>query len=154
MKELSPLNALKFHFYSTLVGSLVVGTILYFIRDFSSLEIARRNVQEITLVLCCIAAVISFLFARRAYNNGLMGAKEFGLTFKEKFQKYQIGMVRYAMFCEVGAMVSFIGFFVTGNGYCIIPAVIMIGCLFLKRPTRARIFNDLQLDSREQMELN
>lgn len=151
---IKPLQAITLFFYSTIIGTSLVAIVLYFVRDIADLEIRGENIKEIALIASIIIAGICFFLANRLYQKGVAEAKSYGMPAKEKIAKYLAAFMKYMLSCEVGAMISFIAFFVTGNEYCIIPGVVMVACMFLKRPSRARIFNELEMDTKEQMEVN
>ena len=83
-----------------------------------------------------------------------MNAAGLALPLLQKLEIYRAALVLYMGLCEAAAILTVIAFYMTGNFlFLVIIAAILVSML-MRRPENYKIFNELQLDSKEQMELS
>jgi uncharacterized membrane protein len=63
-------------------------------------------------------------------------------------------LIFYLALCEGAGLFAIIVYFLTGNKLLLIAIAIVLLAMLVKRPEKFKIFNELQLSSEEQSELN
>jgi hypothetical protein len=70
-----------------------------------------------------------------------------------RLTRYRSTLIAYLAACEGAALFAIIAFFMTGIFWLLIIAALMLGVMMLKLPLRKKIIADLELDWKEQQEL-
>jgi len=88
------------------------------------------------------------------YAKRIAAAQTTGLSLMHKLNIYRAALMLYLALCEGAGLFAVIVYFLTGNKLLLAVAAIVLLAMLLKRPEKSKIFNELQLSSQEQMELN
>jgi len=148
------LKAINVFFY-TMVGGMVIFAILIIALNF--LEKPALNDESLSLVFLIVVlliAMMSIAAATRMYAKRITGAHVLGLTLMDKLNIYRAALVLYLALCEGAGLFAVIVYFLTGNKVLLVVVSAVIIAMLLKRPEKSKIFNELQLSSQEQLELN
>ena len=143
-------NFSKFHLSFTIAPSLFA-CVAYYLNSESYLDYMETSDPLFYIVPLVAIAGIAFgnmLYAKNIKD--LLNKK----TLKEKFAGLQTTyIVRYATI-EGPALLGLIAFYKTGNLFYLIIAVMLIIYLFLQRPSKAQIEQDLQLNYELKSQFN
>lgn len=143
---------------SLLFTALITGIILF---AGISLAISKLNgpflhnpkFSQIFLGVVVILAVICLYLAHSNYNKRTRPEMQTLMSLNEKLNNYRVTLIKYMAFLEGPAILSIIGFLLTGYLRFIAITLIILLNMVLKRPSKMRMIHDLQLNSYEQSEL-
>ncbi len=141
-------------FYAIVLGAILFAGVIIALDQFSETPIKELYIKKTIIIAAGLLAVICFFLANTLYKKKLIGVDSYEIPLNEKLLKYKAALVGYIGACEGAALFAIIAFFLTGEAALLGITALMLLAMFLKQPTKSRIFNDLQLDSKEQMELN
>jgi hypothetical protein len=113
-----------------------------------------ESLTNIFLAVVLFIAVISLTVAARMYAKRITAAHATGLSLMDKLNIYRAALILYLALCEGAGLFAVIVYFLTGNMLLLIVVAVVLLAMLLKRPEKSKIFNELQLSSEEQMELN
>ena len=143
---------------SILFTALVTGIIL-----FAGVSLALNSINgpflqndkfsKIFLGAVVILAVICLYLAHSTYNKQMRPEMHTILSLPEKLNQYRTVLIKYMSFLEGPAILSIIGFLLTGYFRFLAITFILLLNMFLKRPSKMRMISELQLNSNEQSEL-
>jgi hypothetical protein len=112
-------------------------------------EIKIKNLLIFSLFLSTVCLTVATLL----YRKKVIAAKQPALSLMERLMKYKSALIIYLALNEAPAIISALFYMFTGSYlFMIITGIILIN-IFLKRPDKSRIFNELELNSSEQSEL-
>jgi ABC-type multidrug transport system permease subunit len=151
-KEL--VKAIRIFWIALITGPILFAGITTLINKLQQPAVNDKRVENIFLIVAGSMALVCLLFSRMQYRKKISTANQFGLTLMQKLSIYRDALIKYLAICEGAALFGIICFFLTANYFFLAISGIMIAAMLLKRPEKQRIFNELQLDSKEQMELN
>ena len=143
---------------SILYKALITGIILFAgvslgINKINGPFLHNNKFSQIFLGIVVILAVICLYLAHSNYNKRLRPDKQAIMPLNEKLDNYRSTLIKYMAFLEGPAMLSIIGFLLTGYFRFIAITLIILLNMELKRPSKARFIRELQLNSNEQSEL-
>jgi hypothetical protein len=153
----SPKEALKAItvFFYTMIGGLLIFAALVFVLTLMETPVLNdKSIEQIFLVAVLFAALISTSLATRLYNKRIVEIRSLSLTLMNKLTIYRAALILYLAICESAGLFAIIVYFLTGNKLLLIIIVFVLLAMLLKRPEKFKIFNELQLSSEEQSELN
>jgi drug/metabolite transporter (DMT)-like permease len=149
-EQLKANNILFSALFAGVVMFLIVAVVLIkFQGKFSDGD----NFNKILLIVVLIIAAICLVSAYSIYKKRISDAANSILPLTEKLNNYRTILIIYLALCEGAALFSIICLILTGNFWSIAVTAGMLIAMLLKRPTRQRLINDLQLDWQEQQEL-
>jgi len=137
---------------------MLTGVVLFTVIVFILIQIQGPVLQDESLHRAFLVAVLFLTAACLSFSNILykkrMKTAGFALPLLQKLEIYQAALILYMSLCEGAAILTVIAFFMTGKfSFLVIIGFILISML-MRRPQNFKIFNELQLDSKEQMELS
>jgi divalent metal cation (Fe/Co/Zn/Cd) transporter len=143
---------------SILYISLIIGIVLF---TTISIVLIRSNgpflhndkFSLIFLGIVVTLAVACLYLAHSNYNKRLGSEMQTMMSLPEKLNHYRSTLIKYMAFLEGPAILSIIGFLLTGYLRFIAITIIILLNMLLKRPSKMRMINDLRLNSNEQSEL-
>lgn len=142
-------------FFYAMVGGMLMFTILIFALNLlEKPAMVDESMVNIFLVVVLLVAAISLIVATRMYPKRIAAAHATGLSLIDKLNIYRGALVLYMALCEGPGLFAVIVYFLTGNKLLLIVVAVVLLAMLLKRPEKSKIFNELQLSSREQLELN
>ena len=140
--------------YSILaIGTFLGAVIFIVVGEFVDLRLESISFQKNAVFIAAAISLVCIFLASKTYNTGIQHLKEQGRSSAEKFTKYIAVLMKFLVWCEAGTMLCCIIYLFSGDPYVLFPAAAPLFYMLSKKPTRARIFNDLELDSKEQMDL-
>ena len=148
-------RAIRIFFIAIATGAVIFAAIAVVIKKFLDFEMEQVDedfatvIQYVVIAVaigCCLAAFWTF-------KKSIDTAKETLISLTDKLNLYNAALVKYAALCEGPAIFGIIAFLLTGNYYFLIVTVAMLFVMLLKRPTKRRIVQDLELDWQQQQEL-
>ena len=153
-KAKDALRAINTFFYSMIGGMLIFTVIVFALNFFEKPSLADETLVTIFFIVVLFIAAISISIAGRMYAKRIAGAQTPGMSLMNKLNIYRAALVLYLALCEGAGLFAVIVYFLTGNKLLLIVVVIVLLAMLFKRPEKSKIFNDLQLSSQEQLELN
>lgn len=109
--------------------------------------------RNTSLGITAIFGSVSIVAARFLYRKRVNIIKESGKLLNDKLNQYRTVLILYLAICEAAAMFSIIFFFLTGNFIILTITVLMLIMMFSKMPVPGRLIRELDLDWKEQQEL-
>ena len=148
----------QFRSISILYKSMVIGIVLFAIVSMSMIRkhgpfLHNDKFSQILLGTVIIFAVICLYLAYLNYNKRIRPEVQTMMFLDEKLKNYRSALVKFMAFLEGPAILSIIGFLLTGNLIFIAITLIILLNMVVKRPSKTRMIRELQLNSNEQSEL-
>ena len=148
------LRSISVFFYAMVGGMLIFAIIVFALNLLEKPALEDESVTNIFLVVVLLIAAISLIVATRIYPKRIAAANVTGLTLMDKLNIYRAALIFYLALCEGAGLFAIIVYFLTGNKLFLIVVGVVLLAMLLKRPEKSKIFNELQLSSQEQLELN
>ena len=148
------LRAIKILFYAIAAGLVMFALIVFGLSFFQKPPLTNKVISRIFIVAVLFLVIICFLVGSRLYKKKMVAAQSPALALKDKLDIYRSALTSYLAFYEGAGLFTVIGFFLTGSTELLAFVVIIVAAMFQKQPEKLRIFNELQLSSAEQSELN
>lgn len=148
------LRAISVFFYAMIGGLLILSMIVFTLSllEISALE-DRATTKFFFIVVLFLTAVL-LTAAARTYPKRITLAHTPGLSLMDKLNIYRASLIFYLALCEGAGLFAIIVYFLTGQKLLLIVVAIVLLTMLLKRPKKSKIFNELQLSTQEQLELN
>ena len=115
--------------------------------------IDESTVRIFFIAVLAIAA-LSIFMAIRLYRKRITEAVSPGVALMDKLTIYRSALIAYLALCEGAGLFAVIVYFLTGYKLLLIIIAVALLAMLQKRPEKSKIFNELQLSSQEQLELN
>jgi hypothetical protein len=157
MPTVSPkeaLRAITVFFYAMIGGLLMFAVIVTALTYLELPALTDKSTEQVFLIAVLIISIISISAAIRVYNKRIAEIHSIQRTLIEKFTMYRTALIFYLALCEGAGLFAIIVYFLTGNKLLLIAIAIVLLAMLVKRPEKFKIFNELQLSSEEQSELN
>ena len=143
---------------SILFTALCTGIILFAgvslaVNRFNGPFIPENNFSYPGLGVLVIFTVICLYLAHFNYNKQMRPELLTQLSLPKKLDHYRSALIKYMAFLEGPAILSIIAFLLTGYFRFLAITFILLLNMYLKRPSKMRMSNDLKLSSNEQSEL-
>jgi hypothetical protein len=148
------LRSISVFFYAMAGGMLMFTIIVFALNLLEKPALEDESLTNIFLVVVLFFAAISLTVAARMYPKRIAAAHVAGLSLMDKLNIYRAALIFYLALCEGAGLFAIIVYFLTGNKLLLIVVAVVLLTMLLKRPEKSKIFNELQLSSQEQLELN
>ena len=143
---------------SIVFGALTTGVVIFAV---ASLAINKMNgpfindphLAEIFLIVVIAISIICLFSAQLIYNKRGQNIQQSAVPLQEKLRQYRAALIRYLALNEAPALFSIIGFLLFGYFRFLAITVILLVNMFIKRPSKSRFIEELQLDTKEQQGL-
>src|SRR5687768_7125817 len=140
-------------YYGIVIGAIMYAIVIAVVRQFSEDIIELEIKRELILMIAGGLSILCFFLANYLYKKRLQEL-DYQSTLEQKLTKYKLAQIGYIGALEGATLFSITAYFFTGESLLLAFAGITVMLMFIKRPSNQRIFNELQLDPKEQMELN
>jgi hypothetical protein len=141
-------------FYTVTAGLILISLVFGMLGYFLEPAIPDKTAGKSLLIAIFIAAAVFLTLAEKYYRKRILAAQPAGISLTDKLNQYRAALTIYLAISEGMAFFAAIFYLLTNNKlFFIVTVVILIGIL-LKQPKKSRIFNELQLNTAEQLELN
>lgn len=148
------LRSISVFFYSMIGGLLLFAIIVFALNFLQAPALIEASVVRIFFIAVLAIAAMSIFMAIRLYRKRITDALSPGLTVMDKLNIYRAALILYLALCESAGLFAVIVYFLTGYKLLVIVIVVVLLAMLQKRPEKSKIFNELQLSSQEQLELN
>ena len=148
------LRAITVFFYSMIGGLLMFAIIVFALNFLQAPAVLDQSVVRIFFIAVLAVAAISIFMALQLYKRRITEALTPGRILMDKLNIYRAALILYLALCEGAGLFAVIVYFLTGYKLLFIVIAVVLLAMLQKRPEKSRIFNELQLSSQEQMELN
>ena len=140
-------------FYAMTFGVVLFSAVLFFVsKIFEPVTKDGKAINTILIIVLFICVVLLTIAA--ILHKKKMAAISNDISLAEKLNGYRQALVIYLAFSEAMICISMISYVFTGTIHFIVIAGILWLNMFLKNPGKSKIFNELKLNSEEQLELN
>ena len=153
-KTKEALRAINVFFYSMIGGMLMFTLIVFALNSLEKPVLVDESLVRIFFVMVVVIAGLSILIATRLYKKRIAVASTSSLALMDKLNIYRSALIIYLALCEGAGLFAVIVYFLTGYKLLLIVIAVVALAMLLKRPEKSKIFNELQLSSAEQLELN
>lgn len=147
-------RAIKILFYGLVIGVVLFAGVTF---GYNAVEqqspLRDKSVGRIFFIISLFLAAVCVTAANYLYKKRIVESRQHGLSLMDKLNIYRAALILYISLCEAAALFALIMYFLTGNQLLLVVTGLMLLAMLLKLPQKSRIFNELQLDSKEQMEL-
>ena len=148
------LRAISVFFYSMFGGLLMFALIVFALNFLQAPALPDQSLVRIFFIAVLAIAAISIFIATRLYKKRITDALSPGLILMDKLTIYRSALILYLALCEGAGLFAVIVYFLTGYKLLLIVVAVVLLAMLQKRPEKSKIFNELQLSSQEQLELN
>jgi len=147
------LRLIKILFYILFIGVVLSTTIVFILIQIQGPLLQDKTLNRGFLLVTIFVAAACLGVSNILYKKRLNAAGP-ALPLLQKLEIYRAALILYMALCEAAAILTVIAFYKTGEFlFLVIIAAILVSML-MRRPENFKIFNELQLDSKEQMELS
>lgn len=148
------LKAVQILFYVMFGGVIFFAVVMYGLQYLSEPVITEPEQQRIFLIVYLFVASGCLTAASLLFRKRLSSMNDTRISLINKLNNYRAALVIYLALCEGPALFAMILYFLTRSNLFLAAMGICLLAMLLKRPVKNRIFNDLQLNTSEQLELN
>ena len=134
-------------------GVLVFSAVAIVVNKINGPFIVQPGFEKILLGFAVLLGIVCFSLAPVLFRNSLKKNLTGKITLTDKLTSYWTALVLYLALCEGPALLSVIGFLLTGNYYFgIIVAAGLLG-FSVKFPDKKNVSEALQLDVVSRMQI-
>ena len=148
------LRAIKIFYYTLICGTLMFSIIVFALNYLQKPPITDKAETNVFLTAVLVIAAGSLMAAHRLYNKRIIEIQNADMKLIGKLEAYRATLVLYMALCEGGGLFAVIVYYLTANKWLLVVIAVVLLSMLLKRPEKSKIFNELQLSSDEQAELN
>ncbi len=142
-------------FYYSMIGGMLMFAIIVFVLNYLQVPaLLDQSMIRIFFIAVLVIGAMSIFMAPRLYNKRITDALSPGLVLMDKLNIYRSALILYLALCEGAGLFAVIVYFLTGYKLLLIVVAVVLLAMLQKRPQKSKIFNELQLSSQEQLELN
>ena len=153
-KAKDALRSISIFFYAMIGGLLMFAIIVFALNYLLGHGLLDQSMVRIFFIAVLAIAAMSIFMAPRLYKKRITDTLSPGLTLMDKLDIYRSALILYLALCEGAGLFAVIVYFLTGYKLLLIVIAVVLLAMLQKRPEKSKIFNDLQLSSQEQLELN
>jgi hypothetical protein len=153
-KAKDALRAISVFFYAMIGGLLIFSIIVFTLNYLVGHGLLDPSMIRIFFIAVLVIATMSIFMAPRLYKKRITDALSPGLSLMDKLNIYRSALILYLALCEGAGLFAVIVYFLTGYKPLLIVIAVVLLAMLQKRPEKSKIFNELQLSSQEQLELN
>jgi hypothetical protein len=147
------LRLIKILFYILFTGVVLSTTIVSILIQIQGPLLQDKSLNRGFFLVTLFVAAACLSISNILYKKRLNAAGT-ALPLLQKLEIDRAALILYMALCEAAAILTVIAFYMTGEVlFLVIIAAILVSML-MRRPENFKIFNELQLDSKEQMELS
>ena len=147
------LGTIKILFYILFFGIVFSTAIVFVLIKMQGPLLQDRSLNRGFLVVTLLLAATCLSVSNILYKNRINTVGP-ALPLLQKLEIYRTALVLYMGLSEAAAILTVFVFYMTGEFlFLLIIAAILVSML-MRRPENFKIFNELQPDSKEQMELS
>lgn len=147
------LRAIKILFYFLFIGVVFSTAVVFILIQIQGPLLPDKSVNReflvVTLFLTAACLTISNTLYKKRINAAMLT-----LPLLQKLEIYRAALVLYMSLCETAAILTVIAFYMTGEFMFLVIIGAILVSMLMRRPENFKFFNELQLDSKEQMELS
>jgi hypothetical protein len=149
------LRAMQVVCVALMIGVTVFALVMLLVVQVSGPSFDEEGLEykNIFMYVAAGLGLLLFIIARTLYKKKI---EALGLTpgsLKQRLDQYRAALILYMAACEGAALFSVIVFFLVGDPIVLIVTAAMLAAMLLKFPFRKRVIVDLNLDWKEQQEL-
>ena len=148
------LRAIRIFFYTLIGGMLLFAIIVFALNYILQPPITDKAETNVFLTAVLVIAAGCIMAAHRLYSKRINEIQNSGMTLMGKLEAYRATLVLYMALCEGAGLFAVIVYYLTANKWLLVVIGVVLLSMLLKRPEKSKIFNELQLSSEEQAELN
>jgi hypothetical protein len=150
------LHQLQLLFFGMVAGVLLFSVTLIFLKQTRAMPpvVTDKSVINILFIAMLLTVAACVSLAVFFYRKKLKALQQGDSVLMEKFNTYRPALALFLVLNEVPACLSMILYLLTGAAHFLVIAGILWVNMILKYPAKSKIFNELQLNTAEQMELN
>ena len=147
------LRAIKILFYAMLIGVALFTAIVFILIQIQDPLLLDKSLNRVFLAVVLFMTAACLSLSNIPYMKRVK-AVGFALPLQQKLEIFRAALVLYMSICEGAAILTAIAFYMTGNFLFLVIIGVILVSMLMRRPENFKIFNELQLDSKEQMELS
>lgn len=135
------------------IGVVLFTAIVFILIQIQGPLLQDKSVNRVFLVVVLFMTAACLSISNILYTKRIK-AVGFALPLLQKLEIYRAALILYMSLCEGAAILTVIVFYMTGNFLFLVIIGAILVSMLMRRPENFKIFNELQLDSKEQMELS
>jgi hypothetical protein len=114
----------------------------------------EQRYNDIILYIAAGLALACLIGARAMYTKKIAGIKNSQVSLIDKLNQYRSALIVYMAPCEGAALLSMALLFLTGNLLLLIITAMLLLAMSSKFPFTKKVIDELNLDWKEQADLN
>ena len=148
------LRAIRLFFYALITGLSLFAIIAFALNFLLEPSITDNPETDTFLIAVIVIAAGCMLAAHRVYGKRINEIQNSAMTLTGKLETYRAALIVFMALSEGAGIFAVIVYYLTANQWLVIVIGVVLLTMLLKRPEKSKIFNELQLSSEEQAELN
>ena len=148
------LRAIRIFFYTLIIGMLLFSIVVSALNFLKKPQIIDKAESDIFLIVVIVMAAGCIMAAHRLYGKRINEIQNSDMKLTGKLEAYRVALVLFMALSEGAGIFAVIVYYLTANQWLLIVIGVVLLSMLLKRPEKSKIFNELQLSSEEQAELN
>ena len=133
--------------------SLIAGMLLFLVVVIVAIQNMVRNINEdldkIFTIVVPVYGLIAMFIARLIFNL-IISNYSAGTNLEDKIVKYKSAKIVSWAILESGCILSLVATMLTSNYLYVAVFIFLLGYLYMLRPSRQSLINDLQLNPQEK----
>lgn len=146
------LRTIKFIFYILFTGVILFTAVVFIVVQVQGPALQDKEMYRNLFLLAIFVSAAGLVFSNVLYKKK-MKAVSLNLPLLKKLDIYRAALMSYTSLCEAASIFTLIVFFMTGEYRVLFIIGFILAAMLMRRPENYKIFNELQLDSKDQMEL-
>ena len=154
-KPKDAVKSMQILFMALVAGMLMLAIVFIVLNLLADAPLkSDKEFFRIILTVVLFTSTILLTIGDKIFRKRITAARETGVSLIGKLHQYRAALLLYIALAEAAGLFALIIYFLTANKLMLVAAGLILIAMFLKRPEKSKIFNDLQLSSQEQSELN
>ncbi|MBI1341475.1 MAG: hypothetical protein GC171_00935 [Terrimonas sp.] len=147
-------RALNILFNAIFMGVIIFTGIVVFLNWMEKPVFNDSFLENIFGIICGLMAIVCTVLANWIYRKKIQAMNLHYQSVEKKIMDYRGALITYLALCDGPAIFGVICYMITGHSVFLLLTAFMLYIMIQKRPVKARIITDLQLNSEEQMKLD
>lgn len=147
------LRAIKILFYILFIGVVFSTAVVFILIQIQGPLLPDKSLNREFLVVTLFLSAACLTISNTLYKKRINAAR-LTLPLLQKLEIYRAALVLYMSLCEAAAILTVIAFYMTGEFLFLVIIGAILVSMLMRRPENFKFINELQLDSKEQMELS
>jgi len=148
------IRSLRILSIALITGMILFAAVVIGLNAFDAILVEKfQYYAEIVIAVSAGFAFVLFLIARHLFGKKMQAIKNTSVNISDKLNQYRTAFVSYMALCEAPGLLAIVLFLLSGVYWLLLVTIAMILAMAAKFPTKQKLINDMELDWKEQQEL-